>query len=147
MKKKSHRKDVIFARIIFGMLLLIILAVIIGVIVVAVNHNRAQQVLDGIEDTVDEDEDVYEPVYIEPETEVEVPTEAAQEENTTVWSGGDVNLRSEASKTSTVLCVVPEDAEMILLSEDPVSGFYNVEYDGQQGYMAQQYVLFEDPNK
>jgi hypothetical protein len=46
----------------------------------------------------------------------------------------DVNLRSAASTSASVLHVVPSGASVTVVAADPQSGFYNVKYNGSTGW-------------
>ena len=52
----------------------------------------------------------------------------------TLISTTDVNLRKSASKTATILHVVPSGDEVTVVSADPVSGFYQVSHNGTTGW-------------
>jgi hypothetical protein len=53
---------------------------------------------------------------------------------------GNVNLRSRASTSSTILDVVPKGESVTALSSTPSSGFYKVSFDGQTGYCHGNYL-------
>lgn len=52
----------------------------------------------------------------------------------TLISTTDVNLRKTASKTATILHVVPSGDEVKVVSADPVNGFYQVSHKGTTGW-------------
>lgn len=52
----------------------------------------------------------------------------------TLLSTTDVNLRKSASKTATILHVVPTGDDVTVVSADPVNGFYQVSHNGTVGW-------------
>lgn len=60
----------------------------------------------------------------------------------------DVNLRSGASTSHSVITVVPEGGQVTLLSPDPTSGFYNVKYGSSSGWSSSKYYdLLSSPGE
>ena len=52
---------------------------------------------------------------------------------------GNVNLRSKASTSSSILTVVPDGGEVILQAADPSNGFYKVSREGTIGWSSGKY--------
>lgn len=58
----------------------------------------------------------------------------------TLTTTADVNLRSGPSTSNSILAVIPLGTEVSTLSPDPVNGFYNVRYDGIDGWTSGKYL-------
>lgn len=142
--KKSHRKDVIIARIIFAAIVLVFIALIVTLgIFLAKRHQ--EKVAQNSKNTETESETIYIPELIEPESEKvnsEAPTQEA--ESGYVWATANVNLRAEASTSSEVLAVLNIGDELIKIGEQ--DGFIKVNFNGVEGYVYQDYVTDENPN-
>ncbi len=158
--KKSHRKDVILARIIFAF---IILALIAGLFYggkflfekyTQVVNDRKQEAIDTeteseseyIPDFVDTEDVLSETEQIESEFEeggADAENDPADSEPKYVWAKqAGVRLRAEANTTSEILKTLPAKQKLTLLEE---GDFVKVDYDGIVGYIRKDLVLFEEP--
>jgi len=57
----------------------------------------------------------------------------------TVTADGGLRLRAEASTSSDILATIPTDSEVLVVS-DAGSGWYQVDYEGDQGYVSGDYL-------
>ncbi len=141
--KKSRRKDVIIARIIFTVIVLAILAVITTAVFMLVSANRKKD--DGRQDTQQEEtqkDEIWEepPEYLLPPEE---DTETEESETQSVWTTAIVNFRTGPGTDSEIIEGIPEGTELLCLSEE--NGWANVQYNGKTGYVSSDYLTKEDP--
>jgi uncharacterized protein YgiM (DUF1202 family) len=139
--KKSHRKDVIIARIIFAVLCLILIILI----AVAVNVIRGKLTESETEELLLTTE---EPNYLPPETEnPDLPpvTENPSEEVAYVWTSDGVNLREEPNTNCDVIAVLESGTKLELI-DDYEEGWSHVVFDGQEGYVSNDFITDTDPS-
>lgn len=132
--KPSHRKDVIIARVIFGIICIAIIAIISAIVVVVASHKKPVEEANTETQTESDVEPETEqtPVYIPNDTEV---IEAEIFYKTTAG----VNMRQEPSTDAAVVTVLPEGFEVKYISED--NGWTQVEYEGQVGYVSSEFLV------
>lgn len=141
--KKSHRKDVIIARIIFAVVCVLLIAVIVGAVFWL--RGRAKDGSDGSEsqpgietedsqqgaDSAVGDVQTTEPVTLPEDTQI---PEAKPIMRTT--SG--VNLRMEPNTDCEVITVLEAGTMLEMLGEE--AGWAAVDYQGQTGYVSLDYL-------
>ena len=96
--KKSHRKDVIIARIIFAAMCIALIAIIIGVVSLINSHRGGSKA----------DTQTQQTESMEPETLLQLPpvsdyAQGTENDVTYVWTTTGVNLRSEPEQTARLL--------------------------------------------
>ena len=142
--KKSHRKDVIIARVIFALICILLIAAIAAAVVhirerFLKNHPNSEteqtesQILENINPALP-------PVTENPGTEQET-----EEFIQLLWTSTTVNLRSEPSTDSEVLTVLTEGARLELIGEE--EGWVKVSFAGQEGYVSTDYVTDAEPEE
>lgn len=143
MKKKSHRKDVIIARVIFGVVCLSLVVVIAG----AAIHIRENYVKTHHGTQEDQTQDLagesVNPV-LPPVTE-NPGTESGEEFVQVIWTSTKVNLRSEPNTESKVITVLMQGARLELIGEE--EGWVKVSFCGQEGYVSSDYVTDVEPEQ
>lgn len=147
MKKKSHRKDVIIARIIFALLCLGLLVGIAAAVVQIRDHfaqKRPETVntQNGNGASSEYTNPFLPPVTENPDTEsaaVDTENDAAQ----TLWTSTKVNFRENPTTDAKVLTVLAQGAELTLLGEE--DGWIKVSYNGQAGYVKADFVTDTKP--
>lgn len=143
--KKSHRKDVIIARVIFALICLLLIAAIAAAVVhirerIVRNHKNTQET--QTESQISENVNpALPPVTENPGTEQSEEEEFVQ----LLWTSTTVNLRSEPSTDSEVLTVLAEGARLELLGEE--EGWVKVSFAGQEGYVSTDYVTDTEPQE
>lgn len=143
--KKSHRKDVIIARVIFALICLLLIAAIAAALVhirerFVRNHKNTQET--QTESQISENVNpALPPVTENPGTEQSEEEEFVQ----LLWTSTTVNLRSEPSTDSEVLTVLAEGARLELLGEE--EGWVKVSFAGQEGYVSTDYVTDTEPQE
>jgi uncharacterized protein YgiM (DUF1202 family) len=140
--KKSHRKDVIIARIIFAVLCLILIILIVA----AVNFIRGKLAENKPEEVSQTTEQTN---YLPPETEnPDLPpvTESTEdtEETIYIWTSEGVNLREKANTDCEVIAVLGSGTKLELLDQDE-EGWSHVLFDGKEGYVSNDYITGTDP--
>lgn len=135
--KKSHRKDVIIARIIFAAMCIVLLAVIIS-LGVWLHGRKAEK---NAVSQVSEQQNNLPAVQ---NTELPPVTENPVEETETcVWTNTGVNLREQPNTDCRILTILEEGAELTLLGEE--DGWVNVSYNDVEGYVSAEYVTDVNP--
>lgn len=131
MKRSKHfRKDVILARVVFG-ILCIIIGVLIGMGVSAIS--KAVKNNEGYQ-TEREETPTYDiPQFEDTEEETEV-VEVVYYAKTTA----EVRLRKEPNTNCAVVMTVPSGAKTTMIEE--VDGWYKVLYNDQEGYIRADYI-------
>jgi len=157
MAKKKMRKDVLVARIIFTIILLIVISAIV-VVALVLHKNKPTQTpntqtsqMTEAEDSEWDSEPIVESESADTQEESQVEeTEADTEEETQieethiqVWTTDLVNLRKEPNTDCEVLTRVPRNTELVQLGEK--SGFALVEYNDNRGYISLDYITTEEP--
>ena len=138
--KKSHRKDVIIARVIFAAICLVLIAVIAAIIVHVHGakskekdtQSQQTQMENQTPSTMNPD---LPPVTENPETEEDMVQ--------LLWTTSGVNMRTEPDKESTIITVLPVKTQVELIGEE--EGWVKVLYNGQEGYISADYITDEDP--
>ena len=151
--KKSHRKDVIMARIIFAAICLVLVCVV-SVVVMFMRTKNAQK--------AQEDKETQSQLAnlppggpnpdLPPVTQM---TEQSQEPATeqtgeglyerTVWTSSGVNLRSEPNKTCPVITLLMKGTKLEIIGEAGKGDWLKVSYNGTQGYVSKDYITDKDP--
>ena len=135
MKKSKHfRKDVIFARVIFGILCIIII-VLIGMGVSALTKNEDEGNTESTETQQTQQYEISDVVETEVETEVE---EVVEEVVVYAKTTAQVNMRIEPNTNCAVLASVPAGTKTTLVEE--ADGWYKVIYNDKEGYIRADYI-------
>src|SRR6185295_1599348 len=64
----------------------------------------------------------------------------------TLVATANVNLRTGASTSNSILHVVPNGASVTVVAADPKNGFYNIEHNGSIGWSSGQYLKQASPS-
>lgn len=142
--KKSHRKDVIIARVIFGIICAILLAILVTLVSLIIRVTSDQKKQEQQQQQQQQSESEFDPnqVFV-PNSETETETEP-EEEYRWIEAQDGLKLRAESTSTGEILEVIPYHEKVTYLGDD-ISGWIKVEYKGKEGYVAEQYVTDEDP--
>lgn len=137
--KKSHRKDVIIARIIFAAVLILLIAIIVGAVLLIRGHMAGQHSQDS-QVMTENTEEIQQPADDTQNSEPVIETEESQEPepNPVLQTTTGVNLRKEPSTESEVLTVLQQGTMLELLGEE--DGWAVVDYQGQIGYVKLDYL-------
>lgn len=137
MKRSKHfRKDVILARVIFA-ILVIVIGVLIGIGVSSLTKDKDNDDTQQTESQQTEEYDI--PQYEETEVEIETETEVEVEEVVVyAKTTAQVRLRKEPNTNCEVVTSVPSGTKTLMLEE--ADGWYKVSYNGQEGYIRADYV-------
>ena len=160
MKSKHFRKDVIIARVIAGVLLIILIALIIFAISLfkdpsgsdknsqsSQNTQNSQEVTPGTQDTEETQgtensestEDVQDTQATEnTQTPSDSETESQAPEKKYVKTTTQVRLRKEPNTNCATLDRI--DGGTVLLVEETLDGWYKVTHNGQTGYVSADYA-------
>lgn len=144
--KKSHRKDVIIARIIFGFLLVAIVAVVIAVIAVFFNKKKGpEKPTETTPSQTQHESQPPEDTQRPPEpTENTEPTETGPEIlNISAWTTARVNMRSEPNTECQVITVLDKGTEVTIIYKE--EGWARVECGENSGYISLDYLTEEEP--
>lgn len=172
--KKSHRKDVIIARIIFAVIVLVLIALIVFGVKAFMKYRAAKEAQNGTETQINTEVGTQDESQQE-ESQQEEPgtddndqwlvedsqTEDTQEPETegTDNSGEEqpeepdsvilramygVNIRSGAGTDNSILGSVPEGDNIILLEERD-DGWGYIQYGDLTGYVYLEYFLIVEP--
>lgn len=135
--KKSHRKDVMIARIIFAAMCIALIAIIAGVVMLVRAHRSkptpnqvTQQTQSQMQDTTRND------VIDVPDTQ---DTQVA--EMTYMWTTDGVNLRSEPNTDCDVVTILEMGTQVRLIGEE--DGWVKVSYNDQEGYIRADFLTTE----
>lgn len=135
--KKSHRKDVMIARIIFAAMCIALIAIIAGVVMLVRAHRSkptpnqvTQQTQSQMQDTTRND------VIDVPDTQ---DTQVA--EMTYMWTTDGVNLRSEPNTDCDVVTVLEMGTQVRMIGE--ADGWVKVSYNDQEGYIRADFLTTE----
>ena len=135
--KKSHRKDVMIARIIFAAMCIALIAIIAGVVMLVRAHRSkptpnqvTQQTQSQMQDTTRND------VIDVPDTQ---DTQVA--EMTYMWTTDGVNLRSEPNTDCDVVTVLDMGTQVRMIGEE--DGWVKVSYNDQEGYIRADFLTTE----
>ena len=135
--KKSHRKDVMIARIIFAAMCIALIAIIAGVVMLVRAHRSkptpnqvTQQTQSQMQDTTRND------VIDVPDTQ---DTQVA--EMTYMWTTDGVNLRSEPNTDCDVVTVLEMGTQVRMIGKE--DGWVKVSYNDQEGYIRADFLTTE----
>ena len=136
--KKSHRKDVIIARIIFTAMCVALIAIIIGLVMLVRAHksDKATQQMEQTQTQTQREEWV--PDVVEPETQTQTPEVV---EMTYMWTTDGVNLRSEPNTDSAVVTVLGVGTQVRMIGEE--DGWVKVSFNDQEGYIRADFLTTE----
>ena len=136
--KKSHRKDVIIARVIFAVVLLLLIALIVGAVIMIRGHMAEKSAQESQGVIVTENSQAQQPVVDTQTSEPEITTEDTQAPNPVVQTTTGVNLRKEPNTECEVLTVLDQGTMLELIGEE--DGWAVVDYQGQIGYVKIEYL-------
>ena len=136
--KKSHRKDVIIARVIFAVVLLLLIALIVGAVIMIRGHMAEKSAQESQGVIVTENSQEQQPVVDTQTSEPEITTEDTQAPNPVVQTRTGVNLRKEPNTECEVLTVLDQGTMLELIGEE--DGWAVVDYQGQIGYVKIEYL-------
>ena len=136
--KKSHRKDVIIARVIFAVVLLLLIALIVGAVIMIRGHMAEKSAQESQGVIVTENSQEQQPVADTQTSEPEITTEDTQALNPVVQTTTGVNLRKEPNTECEVLTVLDQGTMLELIGEE--DGWAVVDYQGQIGYVKIEYL-------
>ena len=136
--KKSHRKDVIIARIIFAAMCVALVAIIIGLVKLVRAHksDKATQQMEQTQTQTQSEEWV--PDVVEPETQTQTSEVV---EMTYMWTTDGVNLRSEPNTDSAVVTVLGVGTQVRMIGEE--DGWVKVSFNDQEGYIRADFLTTE----
>lgn len=136
--KKSHRKDVIIARIIFAAMCVALVAIIIG-LVMLVRAHKSDKTTQQMEQTQTQTQsEEWVPDVVEPETQTQTPEVV---EMTYMWTTDGVNLRSEPNTDSAVVTVLGVGTQVRMIGEE--DGWVKVSFNDQEGYIRADFLTTE----
>ena len=130
--KKSHRKDVIIARVIFAVVLLLLIALIVGAVIMIRGHMAEKSAQESQGVIVTENSQEQQPVVDTQTSEPEITTDPVVQTTT------GVNLRKEPNTECEVLTVLDQGTMLELIGEE--DGWAVVDYQGQIGYVKIEYL-------
>lgn len=139
--KKSHRKDVMIARIIFAAMCIALVAIVIGVVMLVRSHKSDKTPASQMTQTQTQSQmqDLTPDDVIDiPETQTD-GTEA--DEMTYMWTTDGVNMRSEPNTDSTVITVLELGTQVRMIGEE--NGWIKVSYNDQEGYIRADFLTTE----
>ena len=138
--KKSHRKDVILARVIFAIVLLLLIALIAGAVILIRGHMAEKSAQESQSEMMTENSQEQQPVTDTQTAEPEITTEDTQEPepNPVVQTTTGVNLRKEPNTECEVLTILEQGTMLELIGEE--DGWAVVDYQGQIGYVKIEYL-------
>lgn len=136
--KKSYRKDVIIARIIFAAMCVALIAIIIGLVMLVRAHksDKATQQMEQTQTQTQSEEWV--PDVVEPETQTQTQEVV---EMTYMWTTDGVNLRSEPNTDSAVVTVLGVGTQVRMIGEE--DGWVKVSFNDQEGYIRADFLTTE----
>lgn len=155
MKKSKHyRKDVILARVIAALLLILLIAIISLAVSLLTkpsgsekdtqNTQNTQDVNQGYDESenIDESENTEDVEATEDtentEPEASVESESEEEEQIYVQTTTQVKLRKEPNTTCATLDRIDGGTKLLVL--ESLDGWYKVTYNGQTGYVSADYA-------
>lgn len=139
--KKSHRKDVMIARIIFAAMCIALVAIVIGVVMLVRSHKSDKTPASQMTQTQTQSQmqDLTPDDVIDiPETQTD-GTEA--DEMTYMWTTDGVNMRSEPNTGSAVITVLELGTQVRMIGEE--NGWIKVSYNDQEGYIRADFLTTE----
>lgn len=152
MKKSKHfRKDVIMARIIAAVLLLVLILLLVFVISLFTkpsgddkgtqntqNTQNTQDVKPGIDESEETEELENTEEVQNTEPDVGIDSEAEEEDQVYVQTTTQVKLRKEPNTTCATLDRINGGTKLLVL--ESLEGWYKVTYNGQTGYVSADYA-------
>lgn len=144
--KKSHRKDVIIARVIFAVICIVLIAIIVSVVLlVSGRRSHSANTQSQQEETQQTQVQNLPPVTdnsdLPPVTE---NVEESEETTQVVWTNSAVNFREEPNTDCSIISVLETGTQLELLGEE--LGWVKVSYNGQEGYVSTDYITDTDPS-
>ena len=139
--KKSHRKDVMIARIIFAAMCIALVAIVIGVVMLVRSHKSDKTPASQMTQTQTQSQmqDLTPDDVIDiSETQTD-GTEA--DEMTYMWTTDGVNMRSEPNTDSAVITVLELGTQVRMIGEE--NGWSKVSYNDQEGYIRADFLTTE----
>lgn len=135
--KKSHRKDVIIARIIFAVILVVLILLIVCAVVLIkgrMEKNKSQNnsQSESIADESEEDTQTTEPTVTPEPSQVKEPDVIMQ------TTADELRLRKEPNTDCEVITVLEKGTKLEMLSQE--EGWAFVDYQGQTGYVSMDYL-------
>lgn len=134
--KKSHRRDVLIARIIFAVILLLLIAAIAIPVSKALSKRTPSKEAETQTETETQQYFVIDPNQ---ETVDEPETETEELLTITVQTTKRINFRTEPNTDCEVITVLPAGTTLILQGE--ADGWAQVLYDDQVGYVSTDYIV------
>ena len=154
MKKSKHfRKDVILARIIAGVILLVLIVLLtLGISMLkkpseedkssqnSQNSEYTEDLTPGGQDTQEgeTEEESAGDIQQTETTETEDTEQESEESKAYVKTTAQLKLREEPTTKSTVLAYIPAGTKLEVIS--PLENWYKVTYNGKTGYVSAGYV-------
>lgn len=137
--KKSHRKDVMIARIIFAAMCIALVAIVIGVVMLVRSHKSDKTPASQMTQTQSQMQDLTPDDVIDiPETQTD-GTEV--DEMTYMWTTDGVNMRSEPNTDSAVITILELGTQVRMIGEE--NGWIKVSYNDQEGYIRADFLTTE----
>lgn len=140
--KKSHRKDVIIARIIFAAMCIALVAIIIGVVMLVRAH-RSDKTTDTQPQQTQSESQIPD---LNLDDVIDVPdTQPADTEDlviTYMRTTDGVNLRSEPNTDCAIITVLEQGTQVRMLGEE--DGWVKVSYNDQEGYIRADLLTSEE---
>lgn len=139
--KKSHRKDVMIARIIFAAMCIALVAIVIGVVMLVRSHKSDKTPASQMTQTQTQSQmqDLTPDDVIDiSETQTD-GTEA--DEIIYMWTTDGVNMRSEPNTDSAVITVLELGTQVRMIGEE--NGWIKVSYNDQEGYIRADFLTTE----
>lgn len=159
MKKSKHfRKDVIMARVIAGVLVIVLIVLLVLAVSILTKPSGSNkdtqntQNTQSTENTQKEELDVdisteygteteFE-TELESESESESESEAASTNKTYVITTSPIRLRKEPNTECATIELLEPDVKLEVL--ETLDGWYKVSHNGQEGYVSATYVEVEE---
>ena len=140
--KKSHRKDVIIARIIFAAMCIALVAIIIGIVLFVRAHRSDRTADPQTQQTQTESQGSdwnLDDVIDVPDTQ---PADTEDLTITYMRTTDGVNLRSEPNTDCAIITVLEQGTQVRMLGEE--DGWVKVSYNDQEGYIRADLLTSEE---
>lgn len=139
--KKSHRKDVMIARIIFAAMCIALVAIVIGVVMLVRSHKSDKTPASQMTQTQTQSQ----MQDLTPDDVIDIPesqTDGTEvDEMTYMWTTDGVNMRSEPNTDSAVITVLELGTQVRMIGEE--NGWIKVSYNDQEGYIRADFLTTE----
>lgn len=139
--KKSHRKDVMIARIIFAAMCIALVAIVIGVVMLVRSHKSDKTSASQMTQTQTQSQ----MQDLTPDDVIDIPetqTDGTEvDEMTYMWTTDGVNMRSEPNTDSAVITVLELGTQVRMIGEE--NGWIKVSYNDQEGYIRADFLTTE----